>query len=119
MVIDTSNFKKKLLAEKDELENELATVARKNPSNAADWEPVPAERGELVASRDETADKIESFEENVAIARQLEARLAEVRDALERIENGNFGHCAACGKEIETKRLLANPAAQTCKSHLK
>lgn len=119
MATDTSNLKKKLLAEKDGLENELATVARKNPSNADDWEPAPAEREELVVSRDETADKIESFEENVAITRQLEARLAEVRDALERIENGGFGHCATCGKEIESERLLANPAAQTCKQHLR
>lgn len=119
MTLDPTPFKKKLLAEKDELESELATVARKNPANATDWEPVPEAREEIPATRDETADKIESFEENIAITRQLEARLAEVRDALERIENGGFGHCTACGKTIETERLNANPAAQTCKSHMK
>ncbi len=119
MTLDPTPFKKKLLAEKDELEAELATVARKNPIHAGDWEPVPEAREELPAARDETADKLESFEENVAITRQLEARLAEVRDALERIENGNYGRCTACGKEIETERLHANPAAQTCKQHMK
>ena len=119
MTPDPTPFKKKLLTERDELEGELATVARKNPTNPRDWEPVPNAREEILASRDETADKIESFEENIAITRQLEARLAEVRDALERIENGSYGHCIACGKAIETERLNANPAAQTCKAHLR
>ena len=118
MTMDTTPFKKKLLEEKDALEAELATVARKNPSRVGDWEPVPETREDLPASRDDTADKLESFEENVAITRQLEARLAEVRDALERIENGNYGRCTACGATIETDRLGANPAAQTCKQHL-
>lgn len=118
MTTDTSHFKKKLLAEKDALESELATVARKNPTNPKDWEPVPDAREDIPASRDDTADKIESFEENIAITRQLEARLAEVRDALERIENRNYGRCISCGNAIETDRLHANPAAQTCKAHL-
>lgn len=119
MTTDTTPFKKKLLEEKGVLEDELATVARKNPNNPKDWEPVPDAREEIPAARDDTADKIESFEENVAITRQLEARLAEVRDALERIENGNYGRCISCGTAIETDRLNANPAAQTCKQHLK
>ena len=119
MTPDPTPFKKKLLAEKDELEAELATVARKNPANPKDWEPVPDAREDIPAARDDTADKIESFEENVAITRQLEARLAEVRDALERIENGSFGHCTVCRGAIETERLNANPAAQTCKQHLR
>jgi len=118
MTTDTTPFKRKLLAEKDTLEVELATVARKSPSHVGDWEPVPEAREDIPASRDDTADKLESFEENVAITRQLEARLAEVRDALERVENGNYGRCTVCGKEIESERLHANPAAQTCKAHL-
>lgn len=118
MILDPTPFKKKLLAEKDELEKELATAGRRNPDNPRDWEATPEDRDTPVVSRDEVADKLESFEENVAIVRQLEARLAEVRDALERIENGNFGHCTSCGAVIETERLHANPAAKTCKAHL-
>ena len=118
MPMDTTIFKKKLLEEQDLVEKELATVGRRNPEKAGDWEPV-ADTEERPAERDEVADKIEPFEENVAIVRQLESRLSEVKDALERIENGSYGHCVTCKKEIESERLLANPAAVTCKAHLR
>lgn len=111
-------YKSKLLAEKELVEKELATVGRQNPTRAGDWEPVAAV-DDRPAERDEVADKLESFEENVAIVRQLEARLAEIKDALEHIENGNYGYCVSCKKEIEPERLNANPAATTCKAHLK
>ncbi|OHA21260.1 MAG: hypothetical protein A2849_00500 [Candidatus Taylorbacteria bacterium RIFCSPHIGHO2_01_FULL_51_15] len=118
MTIDTNVFQKKLLAEKELVEKELATVGRRNPQNAADWEPISGVM-ERPAERDEVADKLESFEENVAIVRQLELRLAEIQNALERVQGGTYGTCSVCGKEIETARLEANPAAATCKQHLK
>lgn len=118
MSLDARKFKALLLAERDQVEGELKTVGRRNPQNPADWEATPEDRDVSAAARDEVADKLESFEENIAIVRQLEARLAEVKDALERIENGSFGRCTACGKEIEAERLEANPAAKTCKAHM-
>lgn len=117
-MINLDTFKKKLLAEKELVEKELGTVGRRNPENAADWEPVAAVL-ERPAERDEVADKLESFEENVAIVRQLESRLGEITAALKRIEDGTYGACSQCGKRIETERLEANPAATTCKQHLK
>ena len=101
------------------LEKELSTVARKNPANPKDWEPVSSERGGAPPDFDEAAEKIESFEENIAIVRQLEARLSEVTEALERIATESYGNCSACGREIETARLEANPAAITCKAHMR
>jgi RNA polymerase-binding transcription factor len=44
-------------------------------------------------------------------ARQL---LANLKQALERIRQGNFGECAECGSEIEPKRLEAIPWARHC-----
>ncbi|HCB35156.1 MAG: hypothetical protein A2W52_04230 [Candidatus Taylorbacteria bacterium RIFCSPHIGHO2_02_49_25] len=117
MTPDTNIFKKKLLDEKKLVEQELSTVGRRNPENAADWEPVAP--SEETAERDEVADKLESFEENVAIVRQLESRLGEINAALGKIHDGAYGLCAVCGKEIERVRLEANPAAATCKSHMK
>lgn len=116
---DTKKFKSKLLDEKENLEKELATVGRRNPDNPSDWEPMPENQDALRSDASEVADKLESFEENVAIVRQFEARLAEVKDALEHIAEDTYGHCASCGAAIEEDRLEANPAARTCKSHLK
>ncbi|MEK7170330.1 MAG: TraR/DksA C4-type zinc finger protein [Patescibacteria group bacterium] len=117
--MDTQTYKKKLLTEKDLVEKELQTVGRRNPANAEDWEPVATNRNGVPPDRDEATEKIETFEENMAIVRQLESRLGEIKDALERLENGSYGHCAICEKEIEADRLGANPAATTCKAHMK
>jgi len=44
-----------------------------------------------------------------------ESRLInKIRDALERIEEGDFGLCEVCGEEISYKRLLARPVATQC-----
>ena len=104
--------------EKELVEKELGTVGRRNPDNEADWEPI-APTEDMPAERDEVADKLESFEENVAIVRQLESRLGEINVALNKIQNGTYGICSVCGNAIEEDRLAANPAAATCKVHLK
>lgn len=41
-------------------------------------------------------------------------RLEAIEAALQRIETGTYGTCAACGQEIETRRLDALPAAEHC-----
>ena len=44
-----------------------------------------------------------------------ESRLInKIKDALERIEDGEFGFCEMCGEEISYKRLLARPVATQC-----
>ena len=40
--------------------------------------------------------------------------LIEVREALQRIENGTYGKCAACGQQIDSDRLKAIPWATYC-----
>lgn len=113
---DTTTYAGKLEEEKARLEAELATVARPNPSVPGDWEPASADEAE--ADPNLTADHMQHFSENVAIAESLEARYAEVTDALSRIEAGTYGICEECGEEIEADRLEADPAARTCKAHL-
>jgi RNA polymerase-binding transcription factor DksA len=45
---------------------------------------------------------------------QLEARLREINDAQDRLMAGKFGYCTDCGKEIEPRRLAAEPTASLC-----
>jgi DnaK suppressor protein len=40
--------------------------------------------------------------------------LIQVRDALKRIEDGTYGKCIACGRQIEAARLEAVPWAAYC-----
>jgi len=45
------------------------------------------------------------------------AILQQVRDALRRIEAGNFGLCAVDGQPIEPERLKASPWVTRCLKH--
>jgi len=38
----------------------------------------------------------------------------KMREALQRIDDGTFGICEVCGKEIGSKRLMARPVTTLC-----
>ena len=44
----------------------------------------------------------------------LRAEIQQIRLALLRIDNGTYGTCAKCGKEIRRERLEARPIATRC-----
>lgn len=117
MTLDIAKFKEKLEAEKKILEENLAEVGRPNPNNKEDWEvtPIPGENDPEM--HDEVADFLEDLEEREETEVELEQQLHQVNGALKRIEDGVYGTCKVCGKEIETERLEANPSATTCKEH--
>jgi RNA polymerase-binding transcription factor DksA len=114
---DTSTYKARLEEEKTNLETQLSSVGRRNPSNPNDWEAVPQETGQE-ADPSDRADTLEHYGENAAILTDLENRYNEVVAALDRITDGTYGVCAIGGEEIEAERLDADPAARTCKAHL-
>jgi len=111
-------LKKKLEAEKAEIEKTLRGVGRVNPDNRDDWEPTPADLNIQQADNNEAADVMEEYEERSAVEVEVENRLDNIKKALARIEEGTYGICDVCGSAIENDRLEANPAATTCKAHL-
>ncbi len=115
--MNIEHFKERLTSEKQTLEAELATVGRRNPSNPADWEPIPQEVGQESDPNDQ-ADLMEGLGENAAILTDLENRYNDVLAALARIEDGTYGVCIVSGEQIEEERLEAEPAAKTCIAHL-
>ncbi len=118
MTTNTEHFEKKLREELSNLEAELKTVGRINPENPKDWEVKGHGLDTDRAEEGEVADALEETENNTAVLNQLEARLIEVKSALEKVEQGKYGVCEVCGQEIEDDRLDANPAATTCKTHM-
>jgi DnaK suppressor protein len=47
--------------------------------------------------------------------RERESKLlSKIEEALERIDQGDYGECTSCGEEIGIKRLLARPVARLC-----
>lgn len=56
-------------------------------------------------------------EKDVALNEHTEIELKNINDALNAIENGTYGKCAQCGKDISLDRLKALPTTIYCKEH--
>lgn len=117
--VDLKHFKEKLEKELGETEAHLKTVARRDPDNPNDWEPIPEKMDHQPGDMNELADGMEEYEEHAGITKHLENRYNATKKALERIENDTYGYCMEGGEkhEIEKERLEAEPSATTCLEH--
>jgi DnaK suppressor protein len=104
-------LKQALLKEKEELEKNLARIAR----------PINKERGDYETSfnklgddQDENATEVEEYSDNLPIEEALENKLQDILAALSEMENETYGICKNCQQEISIERLRANPSARTC-----
>jgi DnaK suppressor protein len=76
--------------------------------------------GELVDQRDALADTTdiaseESDRDMTLRMHDHERKLVdEIRSALRRVDEGEYGVCEACGDDIGERRLLARPMATHC-----
>jgi len=87
----------------DELIDEaLKTV--NGMTNSKDTFPDPTDRAALETDR--------NF---LLRIRDRERKLIEkIKEALDRIDNGRFGVCEVCGKDIGDERLMARPVTTLC-----
>jgi DnaK suppressor protein len=67
------------------------------------------------AAEDSVADENESVD--FVVAELDMTALEQIRDALQRIEDGTFGRCIVDGEPIEPKRLEAVPWTPYCLKH--
>jgi RNA polymerase-binding transcription factor DksA len=103
--------------ERLEKERERLTSLIHNLSEDNAGEGNDAPDGELSSLDQHPADAgSETFEreKNMAIAETLEDQVAEVEQALKRLEDGSYGTCEACGKPIGDERLEVVPTARYC-----
>ncbi|MBL7044979.1 MAG: TraR/DksA C4-type zinc finger protein [Parcubacteria group bacterium] len=116
--IDIKYFKEKLETELKVLTEELEKIARINPSNPNDWEPIPQNLDIQEADKNESSDRRAAFDQNIALVKDLELRFNNLKEALQKIEDGKYGICEDTGEQIPVARLEANPSAKTCAEHL-
>ena len=120
-----SELKTALLKERDLLTKELETIAAPDPNLPGDWDIKHKEweEGEITSEEElEGGISVNESDEdmkNKALSDRQELRLQEVNDALARMENGTYGICETCKKEIDIERLKANPAAKMDIEHTK
>lgn len=117
--INTTHFKEKLETELAKVKAELKTVGIEDPASH-DWQASPPSTDDTSsADENEMADRIEEYEDNAGILKELEIQYNEIVAALKRIEAGTYGICEIDGGQIEHERLEANPGATTCMKHMK
>jgi len=68
---------------------------------------------EVTDRKDEAHDELQATIASADMRRHL-AELQEIRRAYERIADGSYGECIACGLPIAPGRLLAQPTAMRC-----
>jgi RNA polymerase-binding protein DksA len=110
--IDTEHFRDALLDERRRVEHALATLRDEHPGSLDD------EVEEIAATSDnhlaETATATLGREIDYTLGENSEQVLSEIDAALKRIEEGTYGTCLNCGREIPRERLEAQPWASLC-----
>ncbi len=91
-----------------ELLTRIGTLSRRADSIEADLRK-PGDRDWV-----ERATEIENDEVLDSLDEITRAEVAELRRAIERIDNGTYGRCERCGAEISYLRLEAVPGTATC-----
>lgn len=99
-----NNIKQALLKKRDELENRLNDITRDvrhedNPLSG-DWEEQAVQR-----EHDEVID---------ALGNEARRELEQVKEALSRVESGEYPYCSDCGEEIHQARLELLPYTSLC-----
>ena len=61
----------------------------------------------------------ETFErtKDLAVGSQIDERLEDIDRALAKLDEGTYGTCEVCGREIDPERLEARPEARYCREH--
>jgi len=85
-------------------ENRTADQENDYPTELSNYDNHPAELG----------TELYMISLNNALMIHQENLLQEVRNALEKIEKGEYGKCELCGKKIPEERLEAIPYARLC-----
>ena len=116
--METEKCKIALEVELNQLNTEMKELGVKNPEVKGDWVERANDLDTVSADLNDVADRTEEYDERRATLATLEGRYNNIRLALKKITDGNYGICEVSGEPIEEDRLEANPAARTCKAHM-
>ena len=105
---DLKKFEKLLLAERDRLSGSIKSI-----EDASRYESGRDNSGDLSSYAESGTDNFE-LETALNIASGESDWLSDVAEALGRIQDGTFGTCEGCEKEIPRRRLEAFPSAKYC-----
>jgi len=104
MAINNGKYRQQLLDERDKIKQDILGRTELPQSFEDDGVLDAADRSVQEHSMDLEGSLISMKSD----------RLENINAALQRIDRGVYGVCVRCGKEIDSKRLDAEPTAMTC-----
>ena len=110
-VTDTGRFRQALLEERQRIQAALDNLHEENPGSITDETGEDAVYDNHLA---DTATVTYDRELDYTLEENSEHMLAEIDAALQRLEDGTYGKCTNCSKEIAPERLEARPWATLC-----
>ncbi|MGK7378745.1 TraR/DksA C4-type zinc finger protein [Planococcus sp. 1R117A] len=100
-------LKDQLIEQKNSLEGRIEHTEEFDTTELSNYDNHPADN----------ATDLFDQERGLALNQFKEDELNDANAALEAIENGTYGKCTVCGKEIPYERLEVLPTALTCVDH--
>ncbi len=110
IAVDTEQFRRRLLAERSRAQGALDYLHDENPGSMED----EAQEGPSDNHPGDLATITLDREIDYTLEENEERVIAAIDAALQRIENGSYGTCQACGQAIAAERLEAVPWTTQC-----
>ena len=110
MAVDVERFKELLEEERRRVVDAIEYLHKENPGSIEDETDDETTDNHIAETATVTVDR----EIDYTLEENSEHVLAEIEDALKRIEAGTYGVCVNCGKPIAEERLAAIPWATYC-----
>jgi RNA polymerase-binding protein DksA len=110
-VIDSGHFQQVLLEERRRVAAAIENLHDEHPGSIRDETGEDAVYDNHLA---DTATETYDRELDYTLEENAEHVLAEIDSALKRIDDGTYGTCTNCGKQIPPERLEARPWATLC-----
>jgi RNA polymerase-binding transcription factor DksA len=112
--VDPDRARELLTTELSELD-ERARFAADSHADAAN-DPALGEGAVSQHPGDYGSDVANRMEDRLLLD-TVEEQRRRVQDALARLDDGSYGRCGVCGREIDDERLEARPEVPTCREH--
>jgi RNA polymerase-binding protein DksA len=109
--IDTNRFREALTQERQRIQAALDNLHEENPGSITDETGEDAVYDNHLA---DTATVTYDRELDYTLEENAEHMLSDIDSALRRIDDGTYGKCTNCSKEIPPERLEARPWATLC-----
>jgi RNA polymerase-binding transcription factor DksA len=116
VAVESDEARKHLGAEQERL-NQVRAAVENDPLHDEPEEDSSAQLSHLAQHPADAASDAFEREKDFSILDQINAELDDVERALQRLDDGNYGTCEACGGAIPDERLEVVPATRFCVEH--